>query len=42
MDWTKPFLTSKIDQYFKMALDQAVNIVPRLMLAFLLIWDGLL
>ena len=40
MDWSKPFSTSKIEQYLDMALDQAVYIIPRLVLAFLIIWIG--
>lgn len=39
MDWDQ-LSTSKFEQYLDVALDQAVYIIPRLVLAFLILWIG--
>ncbi len=39
MDWSQ-FSSSKVHQYFDMAVDQAVFILPRLVLAFFMLWLG--
>ncbi len=39
MNWDE-FSTSKIHQYFDVAIDQAVYILPRLLFAFLILWLG--
>jgi len=39
MNWDK-FSTSKIQQYFDMAVDQTVFVLPRLVLAFFILWLG--
>lgn len=39
MDWHQ-LSTSKLQQYLDLALDQAVYIIPRLLLAFLILWIG--
>lgn len=40
MDWS--FIsTGKLQKYFDLAIDQAVYIVPRLVLAFFILWLGL-
>ncbi len=39
MNWSV-FSTNKLQQYFDMAVDQAMYIIPRLLLAFLILWIG--
>ncbi len=39
MSWSE-FSTKKLHQYFDIAVDQAIYIMPRLLLAFLILWVG--
>jgi len=39
MSWNE-FSTKKLHQYFDIAVDQAIYIMPRLLLAFLILWIG--